>query len=197
MPKSQRTKLKREYPWSHLVESILTRENKFNRRNAKVIFDAVKTRIQINALMKEIQNCKPDSPKNTWMSWKKSSSFGVSTSDLEEPKPLPPKKTAPAANQVEKVIQKGALDIAVSRNAMDKLEKSLSQADPSSENAARIRNQLTFYADSYKVKLKRGKSNEPSPTEEPFQIPPKDSPAETKPRIQASKVLKSKTNSFR
>ncbi|GIY09509.1 hypothetical protein CEXT_385051 [Caerostris extrusa] len=42
---------------------------KFNRRqtakfnqNGKVIYDAVKTRIEINNLMKELQKCKPDSP---------------------------------------------------------------------------------------------------------------------------------------
>ncbi|GIY94909.1 hypothetical protein CEXT_807321 [Caerostris extrusa] len=31
---------------------------KFNRRNGKVIYDAVKTRIEINNLMKELQKCK-------------------------------------------------------------------------------------------------------------------------------------------
>ncbi|GIY44463.1 hypothetical protein CEXT_431131 [Caerostris extrusa] len=121
--------------------------------------------------MKEIQNCKPDSPKYESIRDKTKdlseqmenrlirvnlrtkqipehmdvleeifSSFGVSTSDLEEPKPQPPKETAPAANQVEKPSKRVLLDIAVtSRKAMDKLRKSLSQADPSSEFAARIR----------------------------------------------------------
>ncbi|GIY81012.1 hypothetical protein CEXT_628001 [Caerostris extrusa] len=52
------------------------------------------------------------------------SSFGVSIFDLEEPKPQPPKETAPAANQVVKALKRVLLEIAVtSRKAMDKLEK--------------------------------------------------------------------------
>ncbi|GIX98048.1 hypothetical protein CDAR_297791 [Caerostris darwini] len=62
MPKPSRSKVQKEYPWSHLVESIFTRDKKFNRRNGQFIYDAVKVRIEIKNLLNELQKCKAWSP---------------------------------------------------------------------------------------------------------------------------------------
>ncbi|GIY56024.1 hypothetical protein CEXT_499691 [Caerostris extrusa] len=152
------------------------------------------------------------------------STFGIKTSDLEESKPTPPKETTPPTDQVDNDIRKSALDMAIkSRLALDRLEKSLSQADPSSEGAAKLKGHLPFYTYNYRTNLKvvikdnttypnsseelqalliakniipnsstevapnqvtptteevimdtsEESQNEPSPTEEPYQIPPK------------------------
>ncbi|GIZ03646.1 hypothetical protein CEXT_481521 [Caerostris extrusa] len=208
MPKPSRFKSQREYPWSHLVDSILTRDKTFNRRNGKVIFDAVKTRIEINNLMKELQKCKPDSP--TYESTR------IKAKELSE--------------QLENRLIRVNLKVKANTRAHGcpggnflNLEKSLSRVDPSSESAATLKGHLTFFTDRYKSDLKvvlqgnttypnsseelqalliarniipnfstevtpnqvtptteevimdtsEESQNEPSPTEEPYQIPPK------------------------
>ncbi|GIY03039.1 hypothetical protein CDAR_525221 [Caerostris darwini] len=58
MPKPSKSEAQKDYPWSHLVESTFTRDKQFNRRNGRVIFDAVKTRLEIKNLLDELQKCK-------------------------------------------------------------------------------------------------------------------------------------------
>ncbi|GIY51751.1 nucleic-acid-binding protein from transposon X-element [Caerostris darwini] len=148
------------------------------------------------------------------------STFVIKTSDLEEAKPPPPKETAPPTDQADDVIFKGALDLLIkSRQALDQLGRKLSQLDPSSETAAKLKGHLTFYIETYESNLKfnlkdnttypnsseelkalfnfpssstevapnqttptseaaimdtsEEPQNEPIPTEEPYQIPPK------------------------
>ncbi|GIY15614.1 hypothetical protein CEXT_392201 [Caerostris extrusa] len=207
MPKPWRSKSQREYPWSHLVDSILTRDKKFNRRNGKVIYDAVKTRIEINNLMNKLQKCKPVSPtyESTYESKKLSeqlenrlirvnlkvkqipehmgvleeifSTFGIKTSDLEETKPTPPKETAPSTDQVDnykpnlRVVLK---DNTTYPNSSEELQALLIAKNIIPNSSTEVApNQITPTTGEVIMDTSEEPQNEPSPTEEPYQIPPK------------------------
>ncbi|GIY76936.1 hypothetical protein CDAR_265091 [Caerostris darwini] len=188
------------------------------RTEAKELSEQLENRlIRVNLKVKQI-------PEHMSVLEEIFSTFGIKISDLEETKPTPPKETTPPTDQVNDAINKCALDIVIkSRQAMDRLEERLSQIDPSSETAAKLKSHLSFYTDSYKSNLKfilkdnttypnsseelqallnakdvipnsstevapnqitptteeiimdtsEESQNEPIPTEEPYQIPPK------------------------
>ncbi|GIX96066.1 hypothetical protein CDAR_377271 [Caerostris darwini] len=82
------------------------------------------------------------------------SSFGLKTSDLEDVEPKPTENIIPAT-QITDVLQKSALETAIiSRHSLDQLENRLSQSDPNSEEAAKLKGPLTFYTDHYRTNLK-------------------------------------------
>ncbi|GIY80650.1 hypothetical protein CDAR_261211 [Caerostris darwini] len=73
---------------------------------------------------------------------------------LEETEPKPTENVM-SPTQVFDAIRKSTLEMAIqSRRALDQLEKRLSQLDPSSEDAAKLKGSLTFYSDNYKSNLK-------------------------------------------
>ncbi|GIY05806.1 nucleic-acid-binding protein from transposon X-element [Caerostris darwini] len=83
------------------------------------------------------------------------SSFGINTADLEEPKPAPPTVVGPTHEEIMKGCYKDALRRAIQcRQCLDRHEKSLSQLDPSSENAALLKKAITFYKTQMKSDLK-------------------------------------------
>ncbi|GIY73485.1 hypothetical protein CDAR_90341, partial [Caerostris darwini] len=205
-----RSKSQREYPWSHLVDTILTRDNKFNRRNGKVIYDAVKTRIEINNLMNKLQKCKPDSPsyESTRTTAKKLSeqlenrlirvnlkvkqipehmdvleeilsTFGIKTADLEETKSAPPTEAAPSDDQFMDQMHKHALEKAGSDNtaypsSSEELQAILNKQEeiPNSSTEVAL-NQITPTSEEVTMDTSEESQKEPTPTEEPYQIPPK------------------------
>ncbi|GIY94907.1 hypothetical protein CEXT_807311 [Caerostris extrusa] len=103
------------------------------------------------------------------------STFGIKTSFLEESKPTPPKETTPPTDQVIDYIKELQALLIAKKNI---IPNSSTEVAP---------NQVTPTTEEVIMDTSEESQNEPSPTEEPYQIPPKDSPAETKPLIQTPK----------
>ncbi|GIY25060.1 hypothetical protein CEXT_243661 [Caerostris extrusa] len=184
---------------------------KFNRRNGKVIYDAVKTRIEINNLMNKLQKCKPDSPtyESTRTKPKSSeqlenrlirvnlkvkqipehmgvleeifSTFGIKTSDLEEAIPTPLKETAPPTDQVDDDIHKYKSDLKVVLkdnttypNSSEELQALLIAKGIIPNSSTEVApNLITPTSEEVIMDTSEESQNGPSPTEEPYHIPPK------------------------
>ncbi|GIY09511.1 hypothetical protein CEXT_385061 [Caerostris extrusa] len=109
------------------------------------------------------------------------STFGIKTSDLEESKPTPPKETAPTTDQVNEAIHnyrsnlKGCLkDNTTYPNSSEELQAFLIARNIIPNSSIEVApNQVTPTTEEVIMDTSEEFQNEPSPTEEPYQIPPK------------------------
>ncbi|GIY32553.1 hypothetical protein CDAR_302131 [Caerostris darwini] len=157
MLKTSRSKIQKDYPWSHLVDSIFTRDKKFNRRNGQLENRLIRVHLKVKQI-----------PEHMSVLEEIFSSFGLKTSDLEEAEPKP-KEIIEPITQIIDVLQKGALETAIISRRSHQLEERLSQLDPNSEDAAKLKGLLTFYTDHYRTNLKftlKDITNYPNSSEE-------------------------------